>query len=269
MASQNAIRWSVFTKPWRSESTSELAYVVKRMGFDGIELPVRPGYQVEPDDVISGLGSLTKTLADRELQVFSVASTPTTEVMQACGEYGVPMVRIMVPVAAEGFAATECVIRRQLDELLPLCARYGVKIGVQPHYDYYVADSIELARLLSDYDERYIVGIWDAAHDALARKAPAHGLDALWSRLAMVNLKTAYYRRVNTESSDQAVWEPYFVAAKEGMADWQAALRYVIQRGYSGVICLTAEYTDETNLDKKVSADLKYARTLVKENGQS
>jgi hypothetical protein len=43
----------------------------------------------------------------------------------------------------------------------------------------------------------------------------------------------------------------------------------VTQRGYSGVICLTAEYTDETDLETKVSADLQYAQGLINQGGRS
>jgi sugar phosphate isomerase/epimerase len=76
----------------------------------------------------------------------------------------------MVPVAPEGYVATRDVIRRQLDELIPLASEYGVRVGVQPHYDHYVADSSELASLLRDYDSDAVAAIWDAAHDGLPER---------------------------------------------------------------------------------------------------
>ena len=38
----------VFTKPWRMPLPRLCAHV-RSLGFDGVELPVRPGYQVEPE----------------------------------------------------------------------------------------------------------------------------------------------------------------------------------------------------------------------------
>ena len=43
------ISYTVFTKPWPSKSLSELGAFVKGLGFDGVELPVRPKFQVEPE----------------------------------------------------------------------------------------------------------------------------------------------------------------------------------------------------------------------------
>ena len=47
-------RFSVFTKPWKTE-IRELGAFVKRLGFTGIELPVRPGYPVHPENVTAEL----------------------------------------------------------------------------------------------------------------------------------------------------------------------------------------------------------------------
>ncbi len=43
---------TVFTKPWQKLTLEELADLIKGLGFDGIELPVRPGFQVEPDSIL-------------------------------------------------------------------------------------------------------------------------------------------------------------------------------------------------------------------------
>ena len=45
------VTWSVFTKPWKMP-IPELGAYVRELGFTGIELPVRPGYQVPPEAVI-------------------------------------------------------------------------------------------------------------------------------------------------------------------------------------------------------------------------
>ena len=47
---QHHISFSVFTKPWKTP-LPDLARLVRGLGFDGVELPVRPGYQVLPENV--------------------------------------------------------------------------------------------------------------------------------------------------------------------------------------------------------------------------
>ena len=51
---QHRVSFSVFTKPWKMP-LPDLARFVHRLGFEGIELPVRPGYQVLPENVGSDL----------------------------------------------------------------------------------------------------------------------------------------------------------------------------------------------------------------------
>ena len=46
---------TVFTKPWKTLSLEALADQVANWGFHGIELPVRPGFQVEPQNAIEAL----------------------------------------------------------------------------------------------------------------------------------------------------------------------------------------------------------------------
>ena len=52
---------SVFTKPW-TEPLQPMAYKVAALGLDGVELPVRPGYQVTPENAAAGLRDATRVL---------------------------------------------------------------------------------------------------------------------------------------------------------------------------------------------------------------
>jgi sugar phosphate isomerase/epimerase len=256
----------VFTKPWRSASIEVLGETVHAMGFDAVELPVRPGYQVEPGDIGTGLPDAVRRLAAQGVGVASIASGTDEAAFAACAEAGVGVIRIMVPVSPRGYAATDDEIRATLDELAGRAERHGVRVGIQPHHDDFIADSSELHTLLADYDPRFIGAIWDAAHDALARKRPEHGLERLWPWLLIANLKSAVYTREDGLSpAGDPVWEPTFVDARSGMAEWGRALAYLAEHDFGGPLCLTAEYTDESDLEAKVAADLRYAKQLLAE----
>ena len=253
--------WAVFTKPWRSLASSELGALVGRMGFNGIEFPLRPGFQVDLDNLQSSFGELVKAMADHGVTIASVASSTAPEVFDTCAEYQVPLIRIMVNVSADGYVETGGLIRRQLDEMIPLVERTGVRVGIQPHHDAFIADSSELAFLLKDYDPSAFVAIWDAAHDGLAGKSPANGLAVLRERLAMVNFKNAYYEQDSSALGSR--WRPRFVPGPEGLCSWAEAAAYLNEIGYEGPICMPAEYTDGSDLLGKVSRDLQYLRTLI------
>ena len=67
------LSYTVFTKPWQKKSLPELARFVSDLGFDGIELPVRPGYQVEPENVAKGLPEAARILGDHGVRIGTVA----------------------------------------------------------------------------------------------------------------------------------------------------------------------------------------------------
>ena len=73
-----SIAYAVFSKPWKGP-LKEMAEHLSKMGFEGVELPVRPGFQVEPDNVAAGLPEAAKILADHGMKIGSVAQEGTGE----------------------------------------------------------------------------------------------------------------------------------------------------------------------------------------------
>ncbi|RAP78545.1 sugar phosphate isomerase/epimerase family protein [Paenibacillus montanisoli] len=260
--STNDIQFSVFTKPWKNSSIEWVGEFVSGLGFDGIEFPLRDGFQLEPQNAELGLPKLTEKLKAYGLSIFSVASSTKENVFAGCAAAGVPMIRIMIDIGPNGYMATLEEERKKLESLLPLCEKYGVKIGVQQHYGDNLVDSMSLRYLLNGFDSKYISAIWDSAHDALAGQVPEYGLDTVWDHLGMVNFKNAYYYRQNGPEALNAVWERYFTTGRQGLASWPRAADYLKQRGYKGVICLTAEYDDVKSLDRLIAEDIVYAKSL-------
>jgi sugar phosphate isomerase/epimerase len=260
---RTSVTWSVFTKPWPHLPVAELADLVAGMGFDAVEFPLRPGFQIDLDDLPRSATRAAAVLADAGLGITSVASTPSAAVFGTCADLGIPVIRIMAPVAPTGYAATDAELRRYLDTLVPLCKRFGVRVGIQPHVDDYIADSFELAHLLTDYDPAHIGAVWDSAHDALARKPPKHTLPALWSHLAVVNFKNARYEPGGRRRDGSRMWTTEFVAGADGLGDWAEAAGTLVAGRFSGNICMAAEFTDETDLEHKVARDFAYLRSLL------
>ena len=254
-------QFSVFTKPWRMP-LADLARHVRHLGFEAVELPVRPGFQVEPARVATDLPLAARVLADSGVRIASIAAAVEEPIVAACAEAGIPVLRIMVPIEADGYMATEARTRRRLDGWLPLLERYGVTVGIQNHCDRFVCHAMGLRRLLEGYDPRYVAAIWDAAHNALNGEDPEMALDIIWPHLCMVNLKNAYWRRTSGPEAEQAAWEAYWTSGRHGLASWPRVAAELTRRSYAGTICLPAEYADEPAVDRLIVEDLAYARSL-------
>ena len=258
--SGHQVTYTVFTKPWKLPLEA-LGEHVARLGFDGVELPVRPGFQVEPERVVSDLPRASRALASQGVRIVSVAGPTDEPTIATCAELGIPYIRVMARVDA-GYLDTEARLRREYDELLPLLARYGVTLGVQNHVGRYVGNALGLDRLLAGLDPRRVAAVWDAAHEALAGGEPEHALDVIWPRLGMVNLKNGFWRRTSGPEAAIAEWKPYWTSGRQGLASWPRVVAELRRRAYGGVVCLTAEYSDESAVDRLIAEDLAFARSL-------
>ena len=261
--SQDGISYAVFTKPWQSISTVELGNLVKDMGFDAIELPVRPGYQVEPENVAKGLPEAARQLADCGIEIASIAGPTDEGTMAACAEAGVPIIRICVSIGGdEGYMEAEARLQREYDEMVPLLAKHGVTLGIQNHCDRCVANAMGIRHLIEKYDPKQIAAVWDAAHNALNGEDPELAIDIVWSHLCMVNLKNAFWRRTNGPEGEDVTWRPFWTTGRQGLASWTRVAADLKKRQWSGVLCLTAEYSAEEGVERLIRQDIAFAKSL-------
>lgn len=256
-----SIRFSVFTKPWKLPLLA-LGEHVAALGFDAIELPVRPGYQVEPENVTRDLVRAARILAQSGVRIASVAGPTDEATVLACAEAGVPLIRTMARVGPEGYNATVSALQAEYAALVPTLERTGVGLGVQNHCDRFVPNALGLHDLLRPFDPRHVAAVWDAAHEALNGMEPEIALEVIWPHLCMVNLKNAYWQRTRGPEAEVATWRPYWTSGRQGLASWPRVMSELRRRGYDGMICLPAEYTDEEAVDRLIVEDLAFAQSL-------
>ena len=267
----STIEFTAFTKPWRDKPLSELAALMHEIGFDGIELPVRPGYQVTPETQAEGLPAAARILAEHGVRIASVAGNTDEATIAACGAAGVPMLRVMARIDLEaGYAASEKRLREEYDRLVPVLEAHGVTLGVQNHSGVMVGSAIGLMHLIEGYDPKHVAAVLDLAHCGLDGEPEAMAIDIAWSHLCMVNLKNAWRERDEEVNGDEVAWKVHWGSGREGFVSWRDTAAELTQRGYAGPVCLTLEYSrpegggqimgDE--VIERARADLAYAKAL-------
>ncbi|MCY3831369.1 MAG: sugar phosphate isomerase/epimerase [Chloroflexi bacterium] len=258
---------ALFVKPWKSLTLPQLARHVKALGFDLIELPVRPGFQVEPQNIERDLPAAVRLLAEESLRVLNVtAGMPLDDerLYSACAAAGIGMNRVMFPQGGTDYWAAEADARRQLDAALPFCEQYDFQIGIQNHSRRFVpVNEMGMYHLVKDYDPRYVAAVWDPAHNALEGMNSDSALDVLAPRLCMVNLKNAYWQRVSGPEAEVAEWKIYWTSGAQGRASWSKVIAKLKAIDYRGPICFSAEYSDEERVDELIVQDLAFARGLL------
>jgi hypothetical protein len=79
----------------------------------------------------------------------------------------------------------------------------------------------------------------------------------------MVNLKNAFWRRVNGPEAEEVQWRHYWTSGRQGLASWSRVAETLKQRGYKGPICLTAEYSDKSLVNRLIVEDLAFAKSVL------
>ncbi|MEX0777842.1 MAG: sugar phosphate isomerase/epimerase [Phycisphaeraceae bacterium] len=265
-SSQPRFPLTIFTKPWKA-ALSALGPFVRGLGVDGIELPVRPGFQVEPAEAPQlrrAMGQAVRVLGQSGVQIRSVATDqPTPALIEVCGEIGVPLIRALAPIPHhQNFWEAVEDMQRRWDRLVPSLARHGVALGIQNHCDRYLTNAMHLWFAINRYDPKQVTAVWDPAHNALQGEDLELALDILGTHLGMVSLKNALRRRRPQAHPRHGAWETYWTRGHEGLADWRGIATELRRRGWSGNVCLHAEYSEEHRVDELIADDLTYARAI-------
>jgi sugar phosphate isomerase/epimerase len=259
------IIFAVFAKPWKRFSLPELGRHIRGLGFEWIELPVRPGFPCRPETIEQSLPEAVRLLGEEGVRVLNItADLPLDDerLYAASARAGIRMNRVMFDRReGENYWAAEKRARARLDSALPFCERYGCQVGVQNHYGRNVpVNAMGLHNLLEDYDSRRVGAIWDPAHNALEGEDPEPALDMVASHLCVVNLKNAFWERAGAPGAQEAAWRVHWTTGRQGRADWRRVAAKLKAMDYRGPVCLSAEYSDEDSVDRLAAEDLAFAQ---------
>ena len=238
---------SVFTKPW-TDPLPKLAEKLTGLGFQGVELAVRPGYQVLPETVAAELPKAVRLLKQYGLETPSIASNIDEATIRACGEANVGIIRICAPINMQtGYRASIGDYRRQFDAVLPLLEQNNVAIGVQNHYGENIASALGLAHLLADYDPKLVCGVLDMGHCAVDGEPVRMAVDIARPHFhGLVNFKSACHLRANGPELD-AEYVVHWTTHDHGGYNWRELVKELHSTGFTGTFCMPAEYSQNSN----------------------
>jgi len=236
---------TVFTKPWKAPPLEALADQVASWGFHGVELPVRAGFQVEPQAALDALPRAQRIFGERDLKIVSVAGNLDEATIRACAAAKVPILRVMLRINIErGYRASVEEFQAAVDNLTPLLLETGMVVGLQNHAGDFVGSAVGLMEALAPLNPACARAVLDLGHTALAGEPEPIAIDVTSPRLAMVNLKNAVYRRTDETPEGVESWARRWTTGKGGLTSWEAVVTALRIQCYQGPICLTAEYHD-------------------------
>lgn len=256
--------------------------VIKELGFDGVDLTVRPGGHVLPEEVRQRLPEAVRALRELGLTVPMVTTGITTpedphaeDIFRSAAECGVTRLKLGYWRYA-GFGQ----LRRQIAEVQgylrgveALAKRYGVWAGIHNHSGSYIsALPAVVAELLKDRDPEAVGAYFDPGHATAEGGVDGWrmGLDLLAERIRLLAVKSFGWFR-ETLPSGEARWQPKLVPLSEGTVRWPEVFTLLRRSGFDGVVSVHSEYqgshswrdltTEE--LIEQTRRDLAYLRAAM------
>jgi len=267
----------LFSKMFDRLPTGELADLAKELGFDGVDLTVRPGGHIEPEEVEGRLPEAVEALEARglSLPMITTAITDPEEphaesTFRAASNCGVRLLKLGYwPYRGLGTLLPDIeAVREKLRGIARLAEKYGVCATVHVHSgDFLTADPIAVYLLLRDLDPDLVGAYIDPGHMALEGGISGWkmGIDALSDRIRIVAVKDFAWVKTR-DVGGNVKWTFEHAPLREGIVPWDEVFSLLNRLGFDGVVSLHNEYPGKSHeeLVEMAREDLAYLREVVR-----
>jgi sugar phosphate isomerase/epimerase len=261
--------------------------VMKELGFQGVDLTVRPGGHVLPEQVTTALPEAVRQLKEIGMEVPMI----TTGIVSAQEPHAEPIMataaRLGIKELKLGYwmykpfgtlAAQLDATRKTMDGIEALARKHGVRASIHIHSgDYISAEAGNVYYLLRGRDPHHAGAYLDPGHMTLEGGAGGwkQGIDLLQQYLSMVAVKSFGFTSSRDAATGETRWEPKIVPLREGTVRWREVLACLKQLGWDGIVTMHSEYQGKGSfkdltveeLIVQTREDLQYFRPLLRGAG--
>lgn len=272
------MEWVMFSKhlDMLGLSLEQVGQDMKAMGFDGVDLTVRPGGRIEPHEVENRLPDAVATLEQIGLSVpmittgiTSLKSPYAEEIFATAADCGISALKLgywRIPSPMEFWTVFENAAVR-LDGLQGLAMEYGVSANIHMHSGPYLSAYPPVVyMLLEGRDPRAVGAYVDSGHMVIegGRDGWRQGLIMLGPYINLVALK-GYSWVCERDESGQRQYDCQMLGFEEAQQDWEQFFQLVKGFDFDGTVSLHSEYGEMNHeeLVEQSQADLAFIKQVV------
>jgi len=223
-----------------------LGRALKPLGFDGVDLTVRPGGHVTPARVTQDLPAFVAGIRQAGLAVPMITTALLSDADPAARTTLEAAAALQIPFFKPGYYSYAFVdVRKELDAagkqlrgLAALGARHGVHLGFHNHAGNIGGGIWDIVSVIDTLDPKSAGYYFDVRH------AVVEGGDGGWRsafnvaapRLSMIALKDFFWAKTATG------WRVQNCPMGEGMVNWKAFFSLLAKAGFHGPASLHLEY---------------------------
>jgi L-ribulose-5-phosphate 3-epimerase len=235
-----------FSKHLPKMDVARLARTVKKLGFGGIDLTVRPGGHVPPEPAAEDLPKAVAAIRAEGLSVPMITTGLTSASDSAAKPILATAGELSIPYFKPGYYKYSFVdVRRELDKamkdfrtLVDLGKQYGIQAGFHNHDAYVGAPLWDVASTIDQLDPKWAGYYFDVRH-AVCEGGSAGwkiAFDLVAPRIKMIAVKDFYWKKTSKG------WQQFNCPLGEGMVDWKAYFKLLREAKFQGPISLHLEY---------------------------
>lgn len=264
----------LFTKLFDGASIQDMGHTTAELGFDGIDLLIRAGRQVDPtnpDEIgpaVQALQAEGVTVPMATTDLTDPGALPTERLLAACAEAGIRLIRLGYwnYDPAIGYASILDTARHQLDQLAGMAQRSGVRLAIQLHGGTIHGSGAQAAALLADHDPQIIGAYPDPGNQVVqdGREEWQFTFDVLRPWLCCVGVKNGGWFAGELAETGQRHWQSDWLGLADGMVPWDDIIGHLSDTGYEGFLSFHSHY--EVPLPQvldQTRTDLNFIRRLV------
>lgn len=273
---------TIFSKHLQWLNYKDMAALAKKMGFDGVDLTVRPGGHVLPENAEKDLPRAVNAIHDKGIKVYSITTNITdpddilsTRIISTASELGIKYYRMgwFKYKDATNVENKLVHIRSAFQKLEELNRKYNIHGAYQNHAgNYFGAGCFDLWYLLKDLDPAYIGCQYDIRHATVERpESWPVSLELLAPYIKTIDIKDFKWKL--TGEKPRAINTPL----GEGVVDFDRFFSLLKKFNIEAVSSLHIEYdaggsehgSEKLSISKEefvqlVKKDLGYLNNLVK-----
>ncbi|HHW08417.1 MAG TPA: sugar phosphate isomerase/epimerase [Firmicutes bacterium] len=271
-----------FTKWLWDRPVEEVAKIVAKAGFDGVDFPVREKMGMPAEVAKKMLPRAKEVFAAHGLtmeQLVTDITGPREDLDELLGLFssvGVKKIRLggvsLRPDSTARKAFDEH--RRSLAALEPYLKKHGIKAGVQVHSGNTAHATLGLCLLcVQDRDPEWLGVQVDTGHLGYSGEPPELALALVGPYLHSVNLKAIRRDVAVDKKTGKLTWPMVIVPLRDGMVDCASFLRTLKKMGYDEALSIHPEYRSPyfnyekyTELTTQlITEDREYVAGILKE----
>ncbi|MFQ3591719.1 MAG: sugar phosphate isomerase/epimerase family protein [Gemmataceae bacterium] len=242
-----------FTKTLREHSVAQLIDFVRAAGLDGVDLAVRPGYPITPDNAATQLPQAAKAFSEAGLVIGLVTAPtgltdPTSKaaiaLFEACAVAGVTHLKIGYFGYKPPYEKALKEARTRLAGFAKLAERTKVKACYHTHSGANLGNNAAALRLLVEgLDPHHVGALLDTGHTAVNGGPASLELDTVRPWLSLIAIKDAAWTKGRA-------WK--VVPVGQGIVQWADVAKGIQTCGFKGTISLHGEY-ETKDADERLS----------------